>query len=252
MKEATVYIDESGDLGHNRGTRWFVMTAVVVDKNKEYEIRTIIDSIKHKLNTNEIHMRKISDHFTRTYIVKSLSQGDFTCINVLADTTKLNLSETATDNIAYNYIGRLLIERVSWYLRDSQRIGDIVFSSRGSKRDGLLIEYIKNMAKSESTRIEPSVIRNITYKKSNEWDMLQLADVCATSMYLSHTVGRYGMRVPCYAYFLSSHLYSRSGKIVSYGIKYFNDSMFPDKEEFAGSSICIKKEKTSLATLPHT
>lgn len=33
VSDYTVYIDEAGDLGIGRGTRWFVLTAVVVKKN---------------------------------------------------------------------------------------------------------------------------------------------------------------------------------------------------------------------------
>ena len=35
MGDYTVYIDESGDLGINRGTQWFVLSAVVVEKSEK-------------------------------------------------------------------------------------------------------------------------------------------------------------------------------------------------------------------------
>lgn len=34
MSDCTVYIDEAGDLGYQRGTRWFVLSAVIVEKGK--------------------------------------------------------------------------------------------------------------------------------------------------------------------------------------------------------------------------
>ncbi len=40
MTNCTVYIDEAGDLGINRGTRWFVLTACIVDKNAEPIVRS--------------------------------------------------------------------------------------------------------------------------------------------------------------------------------------------------------------------
>lgn len=38
----TVYIDEAGDLGCNRGTQWFVLSAVIVDKkmSRVFETRS--------------------------------------------------------------------------------------------------------------------------------------------------------------------------------------------------------------------
>ena len=46
MGDYTVYIDESGDLGINRGTQWFVLSAVVVEKSEEKNIREKINQIK--------------------------------------------------------------------------------------------------------------------------------------------------------------------------------------------------------------
>ena len=37
MKNCTVCIDESGDLGVNRGTRWFVISAVIIPEESEKE-----------------------------------------------------------------------------------------------------------------------------------------------------------------------------------------------------------------------
>ncbi len=37
--DSMVYIDESGDLGCGTGTRWFIISAVIVDKENEKKIR---------------------------------------------------------------------------------------------------------------------------------------------------------------------------------------------------------------------
>ena len=42
--QCTIYIDEAGDLGINRGTRWFVLTSVIVNKESELNIRNILSS----------------------------------------------------------------------------------------------------------------------------------------------------------------------------------------------------------------
>ena len=48
--DCTVYIDEAGDLGYKRGTRWFVLSAVIVDKNEESAIRKKMLQVKSRLN----------------------------------------------------------------------------------------------------------------------------------------------------------------------------------------------------------
>ena len=55
----TVYVDEAGDLGIERGTKWFVLSAVIVEKEKELPIREKISKIKADINVHEIHIRKI-------------------------------------------------------------------------------------------------------------------------------------------------------------------------------------------------
>ena len=49
MSNCTVYIDEAGDLGYQRGTQWFILYAVVVDKKEERAIRTTNAQIKSRL-----------------------------------------------------------------------------------------------------------------------------------------------------------------------------------------------------------
>ena len=45
-KEYNVYIDESGDEGINKGSKFFILTAIIVDKEKDLEISKSVDSIK--------------------------------------------------------------------------------------------------------------------------------------------------------------------------------------------------------------
>ena len=113
---STVYIDEAGDLGINRGTQWFVLSAVIVDKSDEPSIRAKLTQIKTKLNVNEVHIRNIKEFNRRAYIINTLKNENFIYINVLTDTRKFepNISPL----VAYNFMCRILIERVSWYLRD--------------------------------------------------------------------------------------------------------------------------------------
>lgn len=141
-KLCKVYIDEAGDLGICKGTRWFVLTAVIVKSEDEPAIRERIKNIKLKLNLQTIHFRNIKDFKRRAYIVQELSSANFTCVHVLFDTNQFDQSKIPNDSLAYNYICKYLLERVSWYMRDNQLIGEIVLSSRGTSRDRELVTYI--------------------------------------------------------------------------------------------------------------
>jgi hypothetical protein len=52
MKEYNVYIDESGDEGINKGSKYFILTAIIVAKEKDLEISKSVDIIKKNLELN--------------------------------------------------------------------------------------------------------------------------------------------------------------------------------------------------------
>ena len=234
----TVYIDEAGDLGSGRGSQWFVLTAVVVDKQDEPAIRSQIQQLRASLNIHEIHMKKISNFYNKALISKTLAGSPFTYMNVLFDTDKYDVSKMPTTT-AYNYICKYLLQRVSWFLQDTNRIGDIVLSSRGTSRDQELIDYIKDkLFPYQGNSIDPNVFNTVSAKTSASWDLLQLADVCASTLFYSYQKNPYGFITPCHATHFKDKLYRRYGKIQSYGIKYFSNDMIPDITELKKNAIC--------------
>ena len=103
--KCTVYIDEAGDLGINRGTKWFVITGVIVPKDNEKQIRDVLQQAKTEFNLKEIHMRKLGDFYKSAYIVSQLREQDFTTVNVLMDTDKCPLKDSIK---TYNFLGSLM------------------------------------------------------------------------------------------------------------------------------------------------
>lgn len=240
--KCTVYIDEAGDLGINRGTKWFVLSAIIVNKNDESTIRDKIKSIKSSLNIHEIHFRKLRSFEQKCYTVSILNTCNFDLVNVIVDTDKITLNKTDKNGtpsiVSYNYCCRLLLERVSWLLRDSNRIGDIILSSRGTSRDNELKTYIKEkLLKYDSNEVS-NRFELIKSKSAAEWDLLQLADVCATSIFHYHETNQYGFITPCYCYRLKSHVYSRNRNVDKYGMKYYSAEMKPQKDYFIRRMIC--------------
>lgn len=242
-KKCSIYIDEAGDLGVNRGTQWFVLSAVVVDQEYEKQERQAFKNLKSRLNLNTIHFRKISSFERRCYIVDNLFRIPLTHIHVLVDTQKLHISSFKGSDmnpsfIYYNYACRYLLERVSWLLRDTDRIGTVVLSSRGTRRDNELIDYIKNKLIPYNGNQLADRFDKIMSRAAASWDMLQLADVCATSMFYAYERNQYGFCTPCFMKRIKTSLYRYNGKLNNYGIKFFSDDMHPDKSYFAEHIIC--------------
>ncbi len=244
MAIATLYIDEAGDLGINRGSDWFVLAGVLIDKSEEPHIQSVLRNIKSKTNINEIHLRKMQSFDKKAYAVAELSKCKFEYITIIVDTNKLNIAklyENYTEKpsiLSYNHVCRYLLERASWLLRDTGRTADIMLSSRGTSRDADLISYIKNKLIPFERNEVSNCFEKVIAKPAASWDMLQLADVCASSMYNMHQINALGHTTPCYTYRLYSHLYRYKGTLLRYGIKYYDDSMIPGKNYFIKNSFC--------------
>lgn len=248
MAEYTVYIDEAGDLGVQRGTRWFVLCGVVVKKTDEKAIRENMSQIRTKLNINEIHMRKITDFQKRAFIVRELNQLQFTYMNVIVDTNKFDQGKIPTPVIAYNFVCKYLLQRASWLLSSYGTRADIVLSSRGTSRDGELIQYIQNkLIPFPANQIHNDVFDKITAKSAGMWDLLQLADVCATTTFWKYEINGFGFSVPCFSYMLINHLYTKDSKVDGYGIKFFVDEMKPNENELLMTRICGYNKKEPSA-----
>ena len=52
MKEYNIYIDESGDEGINKGSKFSILTAIIVEKEKDLVISKVVDEIKSNLELN--------------------------------------------------------------------------------------------------------------------------------------------------------------------------------------------------------
>lgn len=238
----TLYIDEAGDLGVGRGTEWFVLAGVIVNKSDEKQIREVIRNIRQRLNVNEIHFRKMMSFDKKAYAVSELSKCPFEYITVIANTSmiKLSLKDAAAPSLlSYNHICRYLLERASWLLRDTKRKADIVLSSRGTSRDNDLIEYINKLILYGMNKVSPQ-FGKIRAETAAKWDMLQLADVCATSMFNMHERNGLNFITPCYAYRLNPHLYRHNGHLEKYGVKYYDDKMMPKRNYFIENAVCQK------------
>jgi len=98
-KEYNVYVDESGDEGINKGSKFFILTAIV-DKEKDLEISKSFDQIKENLEMNiktQLHWKLLKGFPNKKMIMETISKLDVTIINIIVDTT--NIKHIASNNI---------------------------------------------------------------------------------------------------------------------------------------------------------
>ena len=86
VKEYNVYIDESGDEGINKGSKYFILTAIIVEKEKDLEISKKVDEIKENLEMNiksQLHWKLIKGYPNKKMIMETVKDLDIKIINVI-------------------------------------------------------------------------------------------------------------------------------------------------------------------------
>lgn len=93
-KDYNVYIDEAGDEGLNKGSKYFILTAVIVPKNKDLEISKEVDCIKSNLEIDikkQLHWNSIKGFPNKLMIMEKIGSLDIKIVNVIIDTKSIKL-----------------------------------------------------------------------------------------------------------------------------------------------------------------
>lgn len=233
MEECTIYIDEAGDLGINRGTRWFVLAGVLIKKADEKAIKVSLKNIKNKFNLQTIHFRKLHDFGHRAFVVKRINEVPFEVFVVIADTTKFiipkNKKNQSVSCDTYNLAVKKLLLEINSHLVQQDLLADIVLSSRGTSRDKELIDYIKNDVLTALV-VDDKHFHNTKAIQAPEWEMLQIADVCATSVFYSLEVSELsGLVTPCFYRCLQQHIVKS---------EFYDEAMCLNDNYFNGKILC--------------
>lgn len=215
-KEYNVYIDESGDEGINKGSKYFILTAIIVDKEKDLEVSKAVDTIKENLEMNiksQLHWKLIKGYPNKKMIMETIKDLDITIINVIVDTKCIKLIPS---NNIYNYFSGYLYERICWFMNEKNSIANINISSRGNLSKKNLSNYL-NSNNHKKFEIDNLKIKSIKIIPNERKKLLQLADCCCSALfqalkYNNSTHFKYIKEI-------KSKLYCKGKNLISYGLK---------------------------------
>lgn len=216
-KVYNVYIDESGDEGIHKGSKYFVLTAIIVDKKKDLQISKVVDKIKQNLELNiksQLHWNKIKGYPNKKMIMKIINETDLTIINIVIDTTKIKFIPSS--NI-YNYFSGYLFERLCRFASAHKASINIKISSRGNLKKSDLIDFL-NDKNNDKFKIDTSRINEIKIFPNSSKKLLQLADCCCSA--LGQALKYNDEAHHSYIKYLKPKFYSYKGKYLGYGLKY--------------------------------
>jgi hypothetical protein len=239
-----VYVDESGDEGFRFGrgsSSWFVLTAVLLARDRELEVVKLIDVVRDKINAAQqphhqtparkpLHFRDLK-HDPRKFYATQIGTAALRIVSVCVHKPDLAEAEIFHDESRlYFYATRFLVERISWCCRDNPRqvLGDgsaeIVFSNRGSMDYAALCWYLENLAANKEAfdyRADPKVVRvdQVLTLSPGKRMGLQIADAAACSIYLALEPNNYGQTEDAHLRAISSRIYRHNSNPWGYGLK---------------------------------
>ena len=216
MKEYNVYIDESGDEGINKGSKYFILTAIIVEKTKDLETSRVVDKIKENLEMDkksQLHWKLLKGLPNKRMIMELVSTLDIKIINVIIDTRCIKVIPS---NNIYNYFSGYLYERICWYMNEVKGIANINISSRGNLSKAKLSAYLNNK-NHKKFNIDTSKIKEIKIIPNGRKKLLQLADCCCSALFQAL---KYNNKTH-YEYInkVKNKLYIKNNNLLSYGLK---------------------------------
>ena len=226
MKEYNVYIDESGDEGLHRGSKYFILTAVLVEKDKDIGISKCVDIIKENVEISiksQLHWKLIKGYPNKLMIMSAIGEMNITIINIIIDTNKIKFIKS--DEI-YNHFSGYLYERICWFVRDRNAIANINISSRGNLSKEKLLNFINSNG--DKFKIDRSKIKQIKIYPNSQKKLLQLADCCCSAL---GQALKYNDNIhKKYISYIQPKFYSYNGKYLGYGLKYVPGNIEYSKE----------------------
>lgn len=220
QKEYNVYIDESGDDGINKGSKYFILTALLVEAKEDVKTATSVSKIKESLEMKkkkQLHWNKVKGMPKKYMILSSIQELEITIINIVINTTKIKLLPTKK---LYNHFSGYLYERICWFLRDKSAVANIFVSSRGNMSKESLTKFLKEHPK---LRIEYSRINQIKVCPNSKKNLLQLADCCCSSLW--QALEYKDEKHLNFIFYLKDNFYMYKGKYIGYGLKFVPSSI---------------------------
>lgn len=229
-----VYIDEAGDRGISvKSSAHFVTSAVVIRDEDEQQARTELDALRQTLGRQPgqvLHFQRFT-HSQRLKAVQDLSASSVAAIfnTVLC---KRGFNEPAPGDVTYIvnpdpmylWAVRLLLERVSWFIRD-QGSGEAIVTFGHLRRFKVqkLHDYRRALER-DGTGVHWSAFEGHPFRMATpeKVRLLQFADTAASALFRALEPDEYGNHERRYLEELRPKLYRRnSGSVTSYGLKVF-------------------------------
>lgn len=249
-----VYVDEAGDEGFKfqcssgRGSsKFFVLSAIIVKKELDQKLASVVNDLKSILKYQQkdilspLHFYKMSHEKRKVCIKQLVDFKEYTIISIVFQ--KESLTEPLkVKSMLYNYACKLLLEKVSIFLKVNEAKANFIFEHRRNTHYDELEIYIRKVIDYEQYVLS---IKPLTKSQSK---CLQLADIVASSTYQAFEPNQYDGDVePSYFMRMSDNIFTYKGKCLGYGLKLFpSDTALIETDKYSWINDLLKKINNSL------
>lgn len=249
-----VYIDEAGDEGFKfqcssgRGSsKFFVLSAIIVKKELDQKLASVVNDLKSILKYQQkdilspLHFYKMSHEKRKVCIKQLVDFKEYTIISIVFQ--KESLTEPLkVKSMLYNYACKLLLEKVSIFLKVNEAKANFIFEHRRNTHYDELEIYIRKVIDYEQYVLS---IKPLTKSQSK---CLQLVDIVASSTYQAFEPNQYDGDVePSYFMRMSDNIFTYKGKCLGYGLKLFpSDTALIETDKYSWINDILKKINKTL------
>lgn len=236
-KEFNAYIDESGDEGFKEGaSQWFIISAVVVNRDKDQEVARVINDIKFRLwqtqTTQPLHWIRL-DHKKKRVTINEVAKHDFVLFSVAMEKKYLDRKRFDSHHeresrakfrwALYFYATKLLIERVCKYAERQGARVNLIFENRSSISYKDLCGYLTTVFPGpyRTPTIKQETLKSLEAQNKQTRKLLQVADICSGALYDALEINQYGDIEESYLLSLADKFDRVNGKLWGYGLKLF-------------------------------
>jgi Protein of unknown function (DUF3800) len=249
MKSSFIaYVDESGDEGFvfnadgSGSSRWFVLSAAVIRQTDDLQMVSCLKEVRSVLKKEPktpLHFVDLK-HEQRVPYIRRVGELPIRTVSVLVYKPLIAEPEKFqnTKYLLYRWATRLLLERVSWLVRDQRRPGegdgftDVIFSNRSNMSYEDIRDYLRLLLKQseanpsqvqiDKTVIDPDRISAVEHSKLAG---LQVADAVASGFHFALKVNRYGETETGYLPHLKKTIYRHKAVALGYGLKLWPEDL---------------------------
>lgn len=231
----TAYVEEAGDEGLGRGSRWFIVGAVIVHESNDLAVSRCIDDIKDRLGLEAsapVHWRNMKHPSMRRFMIDRVKKEDLVISYVVCDTyDRIKTSSLKGNGRLYAYAVRFLVERLSWFGWDRKQAVDLVFANRSNVSYDELKGYLERIQKDPSCRVKRGVIdlSRVRCQAARQVKLLQVADICNGACFNALEYDRFGYYDERYLLGLWSKIYRRKDNLFSYGLKFLPSGLHDEE-----------------------